>query len=272
MKKKDFFSLRMLILTFLMSMNIYAEDLPKPIYITMTTLHRNYATDGKDLKATEKEYFDKVTSKNPLIMGFHIMTHYYTDDSSEIVFLNIYKTWEDIEKANDVSADLIKKAWPDEKARTAFFDKQRSFYTAMHSDEIYASVESVGLKEFVPPKEPAKELMIVYVRISKMAPYGGDKGKSLKEYNEKVTFKDPYVKGYYPSRHAWGSDNRDFVEIFLYDSLADLEKSNLKRKELEKAAWPKEADSKAFFDQLKLSFTGVHGDYIYHDVPDISKN
>jgi len=271
MKKKDFFSLGTLILTFLLSSNIFAQDPPKPIYITMTTLHRNYNADSKDWKATEKEYFDKVTSKNPLIMGSHIMTHYYTGNSSEIVLVTIYKTWEDIEKANDVSEDLIKKAWPDEKARKAFFDKQRSFYTPMHSDEIYASVQSVGLKEFTPPKEPAKEPMIVYVRISKMSPDGGDRGKSLKEYNEKVTFKDPYVKGYYPSRHAWGSDNRDFVEIFLYDSFGDIEKSNLKQDELEKAAWPKEDDSKAFFDQLKLSFTGIHGDYIYRELPEFYK-
>jgi hypothetical protein len=136
----------------------------------------------------------------------------------------------------------------------------------MHSDEIYSSIGSIGEKEF---KATTKEPMIVYIRKSQMALSG--KGKGMKEYNEKVTMKDPFIKGYYPFRHAWGSDNRDFMEAYFYDSFGDIEKSNQKQDELVKAAWPKEVDSKAFFDELNLSFTGIHGDYIYHNLPGVSK-
>mgnify|MGYP003409216178 FL=1 len=122
------------------------------------------------------------------------------------------------------------------------------------------------MKEF---KATSKEPMIVYIRKSQLSMSG--KGKGMKEYNEKVTLKDPYIQGYYPFRHAWGSDSRDFMEAVFYNSFSDIERSNLKRDELEKAAWPKEADSKAFFDQLKLVFTGVHGDFIYHNLPSASK-
>lgn len=97
------------------------------------------------------------------------------------------------------------------------------------------------------------------------------KRKGMKEYNEKVTLKDPYIQGYYPFRHSWGADSRDFMEAVFYNSFSDIEKSNVKREELEKDAWPKEADSKAFFDNLKLAFTGIHGDYIYHNLPGVSK-
>jgi hypothetical protein len=198
MRKRTFFSLGMLVLTFLLSMDIHAQDPPKPVYIIMTTLHRNYDTDSKDWKATEQEYFDKVTN----------------------------------------------------------------------SDEIYSSIESIGMKEF---KATSKEPMIVYIRKSQMSFKNKDKGKNLKEYNEKVTFKDPYIQGYYPFRHAWGADSRDFMEAVYYNSFTDIERSNQKHDELEKAAWPKEADSKAFFDQLKIGFTGVHGDFIYHNLPEASK-
>jgi hypothetical protein len=266
MRKRPFFPLGMLILTLLLSMNIHAQDPPKPVYITITTLHRNLNTDGKDWKATEQEYFDKVTSKNDLIIGHEILTHYYTENNSEVLMVNVFKTWEDIEKSGAISEELAKKAWPDEKTRTAFFDKQNSYYVPMHSDEIYSSITSVGEKEF---KATTKEPMVVYIRRSQMAMTG--KGKGMKEYNEKVTLKDPYIKAYYPYRHAWGSDSRDFMEAFFFDSLSDLEKSNQKQDELAKEAWPKEADSKAFFDELKLAFTGIHGDYIYHNLPGVSK-
>jgi hypothetical protein len=246
--------------------NVCAQDDPKPVYITITTMHRNLDADGKDWRKTEQEYYDKVTSKNDLIIGSEILTHYYTANSSEVLHVSVYKNWEDIEKSNDVSDDLIKKAWPDETARKAFFDKQRSYYTTKHSDEIYTSQPMVGGKEL---KTDSKEPMIVYVRRSQLSMDG--QGKGLKEFNEKVTMKNPYIKAYYPHRHAWGADSRDFMEAFLFDSMSDMEKSSDKDDELIKAAWPKEADRKAFFDEMNKAFTGLHGDYIYHNEPTMKK-
>ncbi|MBA4318411.1 MAG: hypothetical protein C0412_08420 [Flavobacterium sp.] len=266
MKQNKFLVLGMLIFTFLLSVNVRAQEDPKPVYITITTMHRNLDADGKDWRKTEQEYYDKVTSKNDLIIGSEILTHYYTANSSEILHISVYKNWEDIEKAGDVTDDLIKKAWPDETARKAFFDKQSSYYTTKHSDEIYTSQPMVGGKEL---KTDSKEPMIVYVRKSQLSMNG--QGKGLKEFNEKVTMKNPYIKAYYPHRHAWGADSRDFMEAFLFDSMSDMEKSNDKDDELIKAAWPKEADRKAFFDEMNKAFTGLHGDYIYHNEPTMKK-
>lgn len=266
MKTNKISVLGMLIFTFLLSMAVRAQEDPKPVFITITTMYRNLDADGKDWRKTEQEYFDKVVSKNDLIIGSEILTHYYTANSSEILFVSVYKTWEDIEKSNDVSDELIKKAWPDEKARKAFFDKESGYYTKKHSDEIYTSLPMVGEKQL---KTDSKEPMIVYIRRSQLSMNG--QGKGMKEFNEKVTLKNPYIKAYYPYRHSWGSDSRDFMEAFLYDSFGDIEKSSDKDDELIKAAWPKEADRKAFFDEMNKAFTGLHGDYIYHNEPTMSK-
>jgi len=266
MKQNKFLVLGMLIFTFLLSVNVCAQEDPKPVYITITTMHRNLDADGKDWRKTEQEYYDKVTSKNDLIIGSEILTHFYTANSAEILHISVYKTWEDIEKAGDITDELVRKAWPDETARKAFFDKQRSYYTTKHSDEIYTSQPMVGGKEL---KTDSKEPMIVYVRRSQLSMNG--QGKGLKEFNEKVTMKNPYIKAYYPHRHAWGADSRDFMEAFLFDSMSDMEKSSDKDDELIKAAWPKEADRKAFFDEMNKAFTGLHGDYIYHNEPTMKK-
>jgi hypothetical protein len=266
MKKNNLLVLGMLILTSILSINVYAQEAPKPVYITVTTMHRNLDSDGKDWRKTEQEFYDKVTSKNELIIGSEILNHYFTANSTEILFVSVYKTWEDIEKSEDISNELIKKAWPDEKARKAFFDKQRSYYSTMHSDEIYTSVPAVGEKQL---KTDSKEPLIVYIRKSQLSMNG--QGKGMKEFNEKVTFKNPYIKAYYPHRHSWGSDSREFLEAFLFDSFGDIEKAFDKDDELIKAAWPKEADRKAFFDEMNKAFTGLHGDYIYHNEPTMSK-
>ncbi len=266
MKTNKILLLGMLIFTFLLSVAVHAQEDPKPVFIAITTMYRNLDADGKDWRKTEQEYFDKVVSKNDLIIGSEILTHYYTANSSEILFVSVYKTWEDIEKSNDISDELIKKAWPDEKARKAFFDKESGYYIKKHSDEIYTSLPSVGEKEL---KTDSKEPMIVYIRRTQLSMNG--QGKGMKEFNEKVTLKNPYIKAYYPYRHSWGSDSRDFMEAFLFDSMSDFDKSNDKDDELIKAAWPKEADRKSFFDEMNKAFTGLHGDYIYHNEPTMSK-
>lgn len=135
----------------------------------------------------------------------------------------------------------------------------------MHSDEIYTSV-AAGSKDL---QTPAKEPMIVYVRKTQMSLNG--QGKGLKEFNEKVTLKNPYIKAYYPHRHSSGSDDRDFIEALYYNSLADLEKSNDKQTEFINAAWTKEEDRKKFMTEMNKAFTGIHGDYIYHNEPSLSK-
>lgn len=265
MKKSKNLVLGMLILTLLLSVKIHAQEVPKPVYVTVTTLHRNLDADRKDWLKTEQEYFDKVTSKNDLIIGSEVLNHYYTANSSEVLLVSAFNTWEDIEKANDITNDLIKKGWPDENARKAFFDKYNSYYGPMHSDEIYTSV-AAGVKEL---ETTSKEPMVVYVRISQMSLNGQRKG--LKEFNEKVTLKNPLIKAYYPHRHAWGADNRDFLEAFFYDSLGDLEKSSDKQTELINAAWPKEDERKAYMTEINKAFTGIHGDYIYHNEPSLRK-
>lgn len=266
MKKTTFLVLGMLISTFLLSVKVRAQEEPKPVYITVTTMYRSLSADRTDWQKTEQEYYDKVTSKNEMIMSSEILTHYYTANSGEVLFVSVYKTWEDIEKSGAISDELIKKGWPDEAARKAFFDKHSSYYAKKHSDEIYTSQPWAGRKEL---KTDSKESMIVYVRKSQLSMNG--QGKGMKEFNDKVTMKNPYIKAYYPHRHAWGADSRDFNEAFFFDSMSDLEKSTDKNDELAKAAWPKESDRKAFFDEMDKFFTGLHGDYIYRNEPTMKK-
>lgn len=248
---------------FLMSNISFAQEAFTPVYLTATTMHRNIDSDDDWVK-TEQEYFDKVTSKNDLIIGSEVLTHYYTANSTEVIFVYVYKTWEDILKSGQITSDLEKKAWPDEKTRSAFMDKQRNNFTTFHSDEIYSTLQ--GDKIFKPT---SKEPMVVYVRVSQMAMDG--QGKGNKEYNANVIQKNPLIKGYYADRHAWGADSRDLVEAFYYNSLSDLEKSSDENTKLIEAAWPKEDDRKAFFKDYNKYTTGIHRDYIYTNVPSLRK-
>jgi len=53
--------------------------------------------------------------------------------------------------------------------------------------------------------------------------------------------------------------------------MADVEKSFDRTTELIKANWPDEATRKAFFEKMNKYFTGVHGDYVYKNIPELMK-
>ena len=253
------------------SLVVRAQD--RPVYLTATTLHWNM--DMKDFsmddwKAIEKEYFGKVIRKNDFILTSNVLLHYFTADNSEIIFVFGYKSWDDIDKAEERNAELEKEAWPDEAQRKAFLKKEAAYYTHKHSDEIYSTLD--GAKLFA--EKPTEEL-VYYVRKMHMAfPEDGttEEIQALrKEYLENVIDKNHYILAYYPSRHAWGSDGRDILEVFVVKDLGELEKSFDESQKLVKAHWPDENKRKEFFEKLGKYTTGWHGDYVYHQVPELTK-
>ena len=259
--------LGILMLSIIFTSNIFAQEEPKeefkPVFITVTKTHRTAdpEVDFSGWKDTEKEYFDKVTMKNDLIIGSGFYFHYFTPDDSEILLVSVYATWEDIEKAAEVSNKLVDEGWPDEEARKAFFEKQGSFYEDWHSDEIYASLQFSK-----PLKTASEEPLIYYVKVNQL----GEGGSGFKEYFENVTMKNNLIKGYYTHRHRWGANSRDALEVFVFDNFADIENSFDETSKLVKEHWPDEEKAKEFFKEYRKIFSG-HGDYIYTNVPELAK-
>ncbi len=235
----------------------------RPEYVTVTTLHWNMDNDDFDMdewKAVEKEYMDKVTSKNEHIRSNAFYMHYLTADNRELISVTTYNSWEDIDKAGDRSGELEKEAWPDADARKAFLKKQNAYYADFHADEIYATMEGAKFSD-----QELGEDAILYVRKSQRAfPEDG----TFEEFNtlrkkalENVVHKNEYAVEYYPGQHAWGSDRREFIEAFILNSLCDLKKMFDRGAELNKEALTEE-EGKA----LGKYFTGVHGDYLFTPV------
>lgn len=255
-----------------MSISLLAQEV-KPRFLTVTTLHRN--TSNPDLTKeewlkVEKEYFDKVVMKNPLVLKHNILTHFFTEDNTEIILVQLYDNWEAIDKAWEKDNELIKAAWPDEKARKAFFDKRASFYADGHSDEIYSVLPYRKELSKIPDKQ-----LVYYVRKSAMSEPKDGNNKEFeglfKEVVDNLVVKNDILKGYYTYVHAWGSKGGEFVEVFVYDSLGDIEKAWAKDDELAKAYWKDEAKMKEFDKKMNKYFSPNHGDYIYRNEVGLQK-
>jgi hypothetical protein len=259
--------LGMLLLAFLLPMGAIAQEASneefKPVYLTVTKGHwsDDPNVDGSDWLKTEQEYFEKVTKKNDLIIGSGFYTHYFTPDNSEILFVSVYASWEDIEKSNEVTSKLIEEGWPNEEERNAFFQKQSSYYSSRHSDEIYMS-----MKFEKPVKTDSMEPLIFYVRSNET----GTGGKGFNEYFENVTMKNQYIKGYYTHRHLWGANSKEADEVFVVENLCDIEKMFDENQKLVMEHWPDAEKRKAFFADYNKIFSS-HGDYIYQNVPELNK-
>ena len=266
--KKSLCSLAFLCMAFLPAA-LLAQNEPKMLVVTKVHFNPSANLSFDDWKAVEKEYFEKVTMKNDLILGTNVLVHYYTPDNSEVLMVSTYRSWEDIEKANDKNNTLIMAAWPDSVKRQAFFDKQSSFFTSMHSDEIRTILPNT--KMAAADTSPLIYNIRTMHRVFPADSKPGELTELEKEYNQNVTQKNTLLKGYYPSRHAWGADSRELIEAFVYKSLADMEKSSEMEDALVKAHWPDEAKRKAFFDKLKKYFEPWHGDAIFRNVPSLRK-
>jgi len=257
---------------FLLSNSISAQE-EKEYFITATTLHWNMNLENFSMdewKAVEKEYLDKVVKKNPFIVGQDILLHYFTADNTEIILVTTYESWDAIEKASAKDDELVKLAWPDEKARKAYFEKKGNYYAHNHSDEIYKSYPGAKI-----PKANFDKSMLYYVRESVFAYPQDGTNKEFDELQNKyltaVTLKNDYIKAYYPNVHAWGADNTNFTEVFVVETLGDLEKALDKNTELFNATWNDKAKKDSFNKMMDKYFSGVHKDYVYRSVPELTK-
>lgn len=250
------------------------EEAQEPPVLVITTAHANFEyEEGKydDWLEIEKEYFEKVTSKNEHLIGSNVLLHLYTEDNSEVVFVRVCKDWAGIESASTRDSELAKEAWPDKEERTVFFKKQAKYYTNFHSDEIYQAIEGAKFMD----ETNRSDQHVYYVRVSHLSfpedSKPGEIQELYKEYIENVTHKNPLVLAYYPYMHLYGADSREFVEVFVVKDLADIENSADKIGELVEAHWPDEEKRKEFFKKYSRYFTGWHADYIYQNIPELMK-
>jgi hypothetical protein len=250
------------------------DEVEQPPVIVVTKAHFNFDYEEgtyKDWLANEKDYFDKVTSKNEYLLNTNVLQHYYTEDNSEIIFVRVCKDWNDIEKAAERDGELTKEAWPDKEERSALYKKQSKYYTDKHSDEIYQAIKGAKFMG----EEASKEQHVYYVRVSHTAyPDDSESGEIQKLYTEftkNLIQKNPLILAYYPYMHMYGADSREFVEVFVVKSLADIENSSDKMNELAEEHWPDEDKRKEFFKRYNQYTTGWHADYIYQNIPELAK-
>ena len=240
----------------------------QPAYVTVTTL---YGVDGFDFEAwkeVEEEYFNKVTSKIDLIRSHEVLMSYFAPQFSEIKVINVIRSWDDIMTINELRMELIEEAWPDEEERIAFFEKQNSFYKSKHSDEIFLTSEYS--KDLI--REPGQNRPFTFTIKTNILSDNEDEDsyKNYKKYIENVIYKNSKILAYYPFRHFWGDDSREFVEMLVSDSFSDVEMAQYESNALISKIVPDEEDRKQFLSSLYSAIDRQETKF-YRNIPSLSK-
>ena len=149
-------------------------------------------------KAVEKEFFDKVTSKNEIMLSQEVLVNYFSANLSDVKLITLYNSCHAIQDATAYREKLIKEAWPDEKERNAFFEKQNSFYSNFLSDNFYTSTK-YGIPLNDDEKKSTNEPFIYFEQTNILADYAGtDSYEVYKEYFTNITKENKYLRAYYP--------------------------------------------------------------------------
>lgn len=260
-----------IMLLFLSASSVTSQEEKTAKYYSVTTMHFNLNNDSDaDWYDTEKEYLEKVTMKNEYVMGASFFTHLYTENSTDVIYVQTYSSWEDIDKASARNTELEKEAWPEEAARTAFLKTQRNFYTPEHSDEIYNVLGGTKTVTETPTDDWVLYVRTNYLAYPENAP-NGELGELRKEMIDNIINKNEFIKGYYPHRHFWGHDSTEFIEAVFVDSFESLNKMNNRNRELIAEHWADVEARKEFFKKYNKYFTGVHGDKVYAVIAGLNK-
>lgn len=246
------------------------SEIDKPYYSVVYRMKDRDSVNLEERRKLEQEFFDKVTSKNNYIAGHEFLINQSQGGVNDVVIINTFKNWGDIEKSKNLTEELIAKAWPDETAREAFFESLNSGYDLSYSNDIYVSTMNEKKIDVAYIKE-RKEPMCFYIVINKLADYDNeDSREAYEDYVNEVTFKNPHIKAYYARRHYIGSDSRDFIEMYLAESYDDIINSFDYDKELLAKLFP---DQKSKEDFIEIYGRGVESAsaYIYTNVPTMSK-
>ena len=115
--------------------------------------------------------------------------------------------------------------------------------------------------------EPEGSVYVI-TTITVMTPDGGSMAEldSLNQlYLEKLVVPNDKIVSQESMMHYYGSDSRDLVVVTEYANWCDIEGSEDVMDDLAKAAWPDDAERKAFFQKWN-SYFKMHSDEIYRGV------
>lgn len=108
----------------------------------VTNFERAFPKDGsqRELDSLTVLFSEKCLAQNEFVVSYKNIRHFWGHNNTDFIQIVEVKSWEDIEKANNKTNELFRKAWPTSEDRKKYNDANGKYFTGKHSDEIYSEV------------------------------------------------------------------------------------------------------------------------------------
>jgi len=248
----------------------FGQDFSKDsYYVSILRLHGEVDAYREEWQSIEQEFFDKVINKNDYIKGHEMLIETIDNRLSEVLIINMYKDWSDIELARKRTDELIEEAWPDEKKRAEYFEKQNKNFSLYYSNEIMTTTKNVKMRDHT--KDDRSKPLTFYLVFNKLVDNPDDDIiNAYEDYLQFVTYKNTNIRSYQAYRHFIGPDSRDFLEVYVADSYDDLLNSFDLDKALLLQMFPDEQERENFIEVYNAGVLQEEGK-VFQNIPSQSK-
>ena len=122
---------------------LYAQE-EEPHVFTVVTFELLIPEDGSrvDFDSLSGLWTDNISKKNEFIVSEITMSHLWGNNSNDYFVITEFRSFADIEKAQNRDFELLKEGWPDKEERQQYFNTLTKYFRS-HSDEIYQEETSI---------------------------------------------------------------------------------------------------------------------------------
>jgi hypothetical protein len=247
-----------------------------PDYHVITTsryyLKVNEEGNWNELNEMMEEEFSKINQLDKELVSLMVLGHRWSGSWNEVIQVAEWKSIADADKSTVNTANMRKKAWPNDQKRKAFFEKYGKYWENKHSDLAVRQLVTSRLKR---NQKRSSENTLVTVMEYYMKPLSEVEGGTVKEredlfdeYFDKVIMKNDKILSRREMRHYWsgtlGGGSSAFVVMTEYGNITDADNTAINRQAILKA-WPDEDERKAFFEKRNKYLAYGHRDIAIHN-------
>ncbi len=188
------------------------------------------------------------------LVSLLVLGHRHSGSRNEVVQIAEWKSIADADKSTVGTADMRKKAWPNEGKRKAFNKKYGRYWSSKHTDLAVRELVTSRVKRNHKKTTENTVVSVVEWYLKPMSEVEGgtvaEREALFDEFHKKVIMRNDKILSRREMKHYWtgslGGGVTPVVFVTEYPNMAVADDVTRNRETIQKA-WPDEEKRKAFF-------------------------
>ena len=235
---------------------IFGQYNPDNHVVTTSMYYMNYVEDGSwnEFFELAEEEFTKMNRADKNLVSLLVLGHRHSGSRNEVVQIAEWKSIADADKSTVGTADMRKKAWPNEEKRKAFNKKYGRYWDSKHTDLAVRELVTSRVKRNNKRTTEDNVVTVVEWYLKPMSKVEGgtveEREALFDEYHKKVIMRNDKILSRREMRHYWtgslGGGTTPYVIVTEFANIVDADAVGINSETIQKS-WPDEEKRKTFF-------------------------